>query len=71
MIVEVFLLSHWVAWVITLLWTGIYNYFMLKMTWRGGVGADKKEGKMRQKGDGAGRDKDKSDINDVEEMRKS
>jgi putative flippase GtrA len=28
------LLSHRDAWVITMLWTGVYNYFMLKKSWR-------------------------------------
>lgn len=27
-------LSYRVAWIITMLWTGIYNYFFLKATWR-------------------------------------
>lgn len=27
------LLPHYVAWVVTLLWTGIVNYFILKMLW--------------------------------------
>ena len=35
-------LPHYVAWVITLLWTGIVNYFILKRLWsfggRGGGG---------------------------------
>ena len=26
--------SHRDAWIITMLWTGIYNYFMLKATWK-------------------------------------
>ena len=30
---KVFLLSHYLAWVITLLWTGIVNYFILKKLW--------------------------------------
>jgi hypothetical protein len=25
--------SHRTAWIITMLWTGIYNYFMLKASW--------------------------------------
>ena len=28
-------ISHVYAWFFTMLWTGIYNYFMLKATWRG------------------------------------
>ena len=28
--------SHVYAWFFTMLWMGIYNYFMLKATWRGG-----------------------------------
>lgn len=35
LMVEYLLLTHWVAWLVTLLWTGIYNYFMLKSTWKG------------------------------------
>ena len=27
--------SHIYAWFFTMIWTGIYNYFMLKATWRG------------------------------------
>lgn len=34
-IVDVFKVPHVVAWIITMLWTGIYNYFMLKATWKG------------------------------------
>ena len=33
-IVEYFRFSHRDAWVVTMLWTGIYNYFMLKSTWK-------------------------------------
>jgi uncharacterized membrane protein len=25
--------SHEVAWVVTLLWTGVYNFFLLKASW--------------------------------------
>jgi len=35
LMVDYLYLSHWVAWVVTLLWTGIYNYFMLKSSWKG------------------------------------
>lgn len=28
--------SHKEAWIITMLWTGIFNYFVLKASWRGG-----------------------------------
>ena len=35
LIVSVFLFSHFHAWIFTMLWTGIYNYFMLKASWRG------------------------------------
>ena len=28
--------SHRDAWIITMLWTGLYNYFMLKASWRQG-----------------------------------
>lgn len=34
LIVSFLNLSHKQAWIITMLWTGIYNYFMLKATWR-------------------------------------
>ena len=33
-LVEFFGFSHRNAWIITLLWTGIYNYLLLKATWR-------------------------------------
>jgi len=33
-IVEILLFSHRDAWIITMLWTGIYNYFMLKASWK-------------------------------------
>ena len=33
LIVEFFNYSHRTAWIITMLWTGIYNYFMLKASW--------------------------------------
>mmetsp|Transcript_3247 Transcript_3247/g.4632 ORF Transcript_3247/g.4632 Transcript_3247/m.4632 type:complete len:162 (+) Transcript_3247:51-536(+) len=33
-IVTYFYFTHIQAWVITMLWTGIFNYFMLKATWR-------------------------------------
>lgn len=29
-----FFLTHFQAWITTMLWTGIFNYFMLKATWR-------------------------------------
>jgi putative flippase GtrA len=28
--------SHQMAWIFTMIWTGIYNYFLLKTTWGGG-----------------------------------
>ena len=31
---EVLGFSHRDAWIITMLWTGIFNYFMLKASWR-------------------------------------
>eukprot|EP01041_Mallomonas_annulata_P006482 gene6482-13085_t len=34
LIVEVFGFSHRDAWVMTMIWIGIYNYFMLKATWK-------------------------------------
>lgn len=33
--ISYFLLSHKQAWLITMLWTGLYNYFMLKKNWGG------------------------------------
>jgi hypothetical protein len=33
-IVNNLLLTHRDAWIVTMLWTGVYNYFMLKKTWR-------------------------------------
>ena len=33
-LVEIFNMTHQHAWIITMLWTGVYNYFMLKMNWR-------------------------------------
>ena len=36
-------LPHYVAWVITLLWTGIVNYFILKKLWTFGGGKEKNE----------------------------
>lgn len=33
MMTRYLLLPHYVAWVVTLLWTGIVNYFILKMLW--------------------------------------
>lgn len=35
LIVDVFEVSHLLAWFTTMIWTGIYNYFMLKATWKG------------------------------------
>lgn len=34
LLVNYLMLSHRVAWIVTMLWTGIYNYFMLKNSWR-------------------------------------
>lgn len=34
LLVNYLMLSHRTAWIITMLWTGIYNYFMLKSNWR-------------------------------------
>ena len=36
LLVSYLLFSHRQAWIITMLWTGLYNYFMLKASWRGG-----------------------------------
>jgi hypothetical protein len=33
-LVNYMMTSHKVAWIITMLWTGIFNYFMLKSSWR-------------------------------------
>jgi len=39
---KVFLFSHYTAWIATLLWTGIVNYFILKHIWSfGGSSGDK------------------------------
>lgn len=35
-------LTHMQAWVITMLWTGILNYFMIRGTWKG-TAADKEK----------------------------
>jgi putative flippase GtrA len=34
MMVTILGLQHRTAWIVTMLWTGIYNYFMLKTSWR-------------------------------------
>lgn len=34
LLVNYLMMTHRVAWIITMLWTGIYNYFMLKSSWR-------------------------------------
>lgn len=34
-------LSHLHAWIITMLWTGIYNYFMLKASWKSKPASDR------------------------------
>jgi len=36
-IVSFLMFTHREAWVITMLWTGLYNYFMLKASWRGTI----------------------------------
>ena len=33
-LVNNFFFSHRTAWIVTMLWTGILNYFLLKSTWR-------------------------------------
>ena len=33
-LVSLLRLTHREAWIITMLWTGIYNYFLLKSSWR-------------------------------------
>ena len=33
LIISFFALTHKQAWLITMLWTGLYNYFMLKASW--------------------------------------
>jgi len=41
---KVFLFSHYKAWIATLLWTGIVNYFILKHIWSfGGSSGDKRK----------------------------
>lgn len=39
LLVTVFFLTHQQAWFVTMLWTGIYNYFMLKSSWRKPIAA--------------------------------
>lgn len=34
LLVNYFFLTHRQAWLITMLWTGVFNYFMLKASWR-------------------------------------
>jgi hypothetical protein len=34
LLVNQLFLTHKQAWIITMLWTGVYNYFMLKASWR-------------------------------------
>ena len=34
LITTYFMISHAKAWILTMLWTGLYNYFMLKATWK-------------------------------------
>jgi putative flippase GtrA len=33
-LIDVFQCSHKMAWILTMLWTGVYNYFALKSSWR-------------------------------------
>lgn len=43
-------LPHYVAWAVTLLWTGAFNYFMLKRCWKiGGAPAKEKDCDAREK----------------------
>eukprot|EP01038_Epipyxis_sp_PR26KG_P010903 gene10903-14635_t len=35
-LVKYLFFTHFQAWIITMLWTGIYNYFMLKASWKSG-----------------------------------
>jgi putative flippase GtrA len=44
LIVKYMLFTHRQAWVFTMLWTGIYNYFMLKASWKGAPSSDKDSG---------------------------
>lgn len=44
LLVTVFLLTHKQAWFVTMLWTGVYNYFMLKSSWRTAPVAEVKGG---------------------------
>jgi putative flippase GtrA len=42
-------LPHYVAWIVTMLWTGIVNYFILKKLWSFG-GKEKEDGEGPQEG---------------------
>jgi putative flippase GtrA len=44
LIVKYMLFTHRQAWIFTMLWTGIYNYFMLKASWKGASSSDKDSG---------------------------
>eukprot|EP00566_Odontella_aurita_P024084 CAMPEP_0113585550 /NCGR_PEP_ID=MMETSP0015_2-20120614/33764_1 /TAXON_ID=2838 /ORGANISM="Odontella" /LENGTH=108 /DNA_ID=CAMNT_0000490809 /DNA_START=287 /DNA_END=613 /DNA_ORIENTATION=+ /assembly_acc=CAM_ASM_000160 len=60
-------LAHYVAWVVTLLWTGVANYFILKKLWSfGGKSVDRKGGKegMTEKKKKRRRRKKKKGVND-------
>lgn len=41
MIISVLHFTHWQAWIITMLWTGLYNYFMLKASWKSSADKEK------------------------------
>mmetsp|Transcript_18369 Transcript_18369/g.27220 ORF Transcript_18369/g.27220 Transcript_18369/m.27220 type:complete len:211 (+) Transcript_18369:85-717(+) len=43
-------MPHYLAWVVTLLWTGLVNFFLLKWSWSfGGKGKDKKKPQVKAK----------------------
>jgi hypothetical protein len=58
-----FSVRHYVAWVITLLWTGIVNFFILKRFWSFG---GEKNAKISPRGDGAADDDAKDNEKDEE-----
>lgn len=42
-IIDILKLSHRDAWIITMLWTGLLNYFLLKASWKGKHSKTEKE----------------------------
>ena len=55
LVVNYFGFSHRDAWILTMLWIGVYNYFMLKKNWRReGTSADKDKVSSSTSGSGSG-----------------